>query len=413
LPGARAGVGRPPERSVMFGERALSTRRCTWAGLDRLVRVEDPQRGARDHRYDARGRLIQVGGAVRVLDAVGNVFRSEARDDHRYAPGGRLLETYGIEYRYDEDGRRVEKETPDGTITRYRWSAMGRLVEVALSDTMRVSYDYDGLGRMVARRLEEKTEIPGLDEPVWEAKSETHFVWDGLELLHEIRDGRVTTWLWDEGRLFGKLDEDGAYAALLDVNGVPTELTDAKGNLVWRGSVDLFGLFQRESAPDVCPWRFPGHWGDPDTGLAHAWLRVYDPETGAYLSESPLGIAGGANLYGYLDDPMTEASPLGIGRGYAALRGALRSERLAAERLERIVTALDRDDGAAGPRERFDAAAATPRLPDPEAILFGPWARYRPSENLPPPTSSFTRLPDAGGLNPMEDPRPGSRTSTG
>ena len=84
--------------------------------------------------------------------------------------------------------------------------------------------------------------------------------------------------------------------------------------------------------------------------------------------------------------------------GYAAVAGAMPSERLAAELITRFVEALDRRDGAAGPRERFDPEAAQPRLPDPEAILWGPWARFRPSENLPRPTARFTRLPAWCGL---------------
>jgi RHS repeat-associated protein len=394
----RDGLGRPTERAVMFGDRVLATVGFHWVGIDRLVRVEDSQRGAKDHRHDERGRLVRVGGLVRALDDVGNVYRTDAKDDHRYADG-RLVESYGTEYGYDGAGRRIAKKTPIGEERRYRWDGLGRLVEIWLADADRITYDYDGLGRMVARRRETKVEIEGLDEPVWEPARETRFVWDGLTILHEIDDGRVSTWLWEAGRLVGKLDDTGGFAALTDALGTPTELADAQGNLAWRGSVDLFGLLELDNAQTACPWRFPGHWEDPDTGLQHAWQRVYDPETGAYLTESPLGVAGGPNLYAYVHDPLSHASPLGLGRGYAALLGELKSERLDAELVERIVRALDRGDGAAGPRERFDCAAAQLRLPDPEAIFFGPWEAYRPSRRLPPETSSFTSLPETTGLS--------------
>ena len=394
----RDALGRPTERAVMFGERVLATLRFTWAGERRLVRVEDPQRGARDHRHDERGRLIQVGGAVRVLDEVGNVFRTEARDDHTYGPGGRLTEAGGTQYRYDALGRRTERETVLGDVTRYRWDGAGRLTEVWLSDDERILYAYDALGRRQSRRRESKITIEGLDEPVWEPSSQTFFYWDGLELLHEVTDGQKTTWLWESGELIGRIDDSGAFAALLDASGMPTELTDAKGNLVWRGSVDLYGVFVKEADEVACPWRFAGHWEDPDTGLLHSWQRVYDPETGAYLSPNPLGVLAGSNLYAHLDDPLGAQSPLGLGEGYAALAGALRSERLAEEMIARGVLALDRGDGAAGPRERFDPDAAQLRLPDAEALFFGPWAELLPAANLPPETASFTRLPQSCGL---------------
>src|SRR5690606_25011143 len=188
-------------------------------------------------------------------------------------------------------------------------------------------------------------QVPGLDEPVWEARRETHFVWDGLMLLHEIEGESVTTWLWEEGLLIGKLCSAGAFAALTDPVGMPTELVDSAGKLAWRGSVDAFGVVQRDIEVTDCPWRFPGHWEDPETGLAHALFRVYDPETGAYVTPSPLGVAGGPTLYAYLPDPFSQASPLGLSRGYAALAGAFASERLCAELASLTIRALDRDDG--------------------------------------------------------------------
>ncbi|HJL14108.1 MAG TPA: DUF2169 domain-containing protein [Sandaracinaceae bacterium LLY-WYZ-13_1] len=392
----RDGLGRATERAVMFGERALATLRFHYRGLDRLVRVEDPQRGTRDHRHDARGRLIQQGGVVRALDEVGHVFRDNARDDRRYE-NGRIVDSGGTAYRYDEAGRRTERETPLGDRHRYRWDTLGRLVEVALSDDRRVVLDYDALGRRVRRRLEEKVDV-GLDEPVWEPLRETRYVWDGLELLHEIEGESVTSWIWEAGRLVGLIDDEGAYAVLTDPLGTPTEITDDKGNVVWRGAIDAFGMLQPEATQLKCPWRLPGHYEDPDTGLQHTWLRVYDPEVGAYLTPNPLGVIAGTDLYGYVPDPLSETSPLGLGRGYATLGGELRSERLDAELVDRFVGALDRGDGCAGPRERFDPEAAGWTVPDPEAILWGPWARYRPSENLPPPTATFTRLPETCGL---------------
>lgn len=393
----RDGAGRPIERAVMSGERALAMLRFQFREVDRLVRVEDPERGARDHRHDARGRLLQQGSVVRALDEVGHVYRTNGRDDHRYEHG-RLIDASGTVFRYDDAGRRVEKETPLGEVRRYRWDGLGRLIEVSWTDARRVSFDYDALGRRVCRRLEEKLDL-GLPEPVWESRRETHYVWDGLELLHEIEGARVTSWVWESGRLVGMLTDDGAFAVLTDPLGTPTDIIDGAGAVVWRGAVDCFGALRPEVTQVRCPWRLPGHYEDPDTGLQHTWLRVYDPEIGAYLTPNPLGVIAGTNLYAYLPDPLSETSPLGLGRGYAALGGEVDSERLDAELVARFLDALDRGDGGAGPRERFDPAAARWRLPDPERELWGPWADRRPSEQLPPRTETFTRLPETCGLN--------------
>lgn len=395
-------LGRVVRRAVAFGERELTVLDFAWAGLDRLVTVEDSQRGRRGHRHDARGRLVRVGGLDRALDPLGRVYRTAEKDDHVYE-AGRLIEAYGCRYAYDAAGRRTAKTTALDEETRYAWDGAGRLAAVHLPGGDRVTYDYDGLGRLVRRRREARVTIPGVREPVWEATRETELVWDGLALLHELEGAKVTTWIREEGRLVGKLASDGAFAVLTDPIGLVTELTDATGNLAWRGTIDLFGAAAIDAASTACPWRFPGHFEDPDTGLAHAWLRVYDPETGAYLSPSPLGIVGGSHLYEYLPDPLSHASPLGLGRGYAALRGAVRSERLEAELVERFVEALDRGEGDAGPRERFDPRAARLAMEDPEAALFGPWDALRPERRVPPPSARLTRLPKHLGLSADED----------
>jgi len=43
-----------------------------------------------------------------------------------------------------------------------------------------------------------------------------------------------------------------------------------------------------------------------------SWHRFYDPETGRYISADPIGLAGGINLYNYVDgDPINWIDPTG------------------------------------------------------------------------------------------------------
>jgi uncharacterized protein RhaS with RHS repeats len=47
--------------------------------------------------------------------------------------------------------------------------------------------------------------------------------------------------------------------------------------------------------------------------LHYNWHRYYDPNTGRYISADPIGIAGGLNLYGYVDgDPVNGVDPQGL-----------------------------------------------------------------------------------------------------
>ena len=51
------------------------------------------------------------------------------------------------------------------------------------------------------------------------------------------------------------------------------------------------------------PFLYQGQYYDFETNLAYNRFRYYSPETGAYISQDPIGLAGGnPTLYGYVKD---------------------------------------------------------------------------------------------------------------
>jgi len=71
--------------------------------------------------------------------------------------------------------------------------------------------------------------------------------------------------------------------------------------------------------------RLPGQIEDPETGLHYNFRRYYDPSTGRYITQDPIGLAGGLNQYAYVDadpnnlyDPTGEIAPAIILIGTAA-----------------------------------------------------------------------------------------------
>jgi RHS repeat-associated protein len=62
------------------------------------------------------------------------------------------------------------------------------------------------------------------------------------------------------------------------------------------------------------PYLFTGRELDLESGLYHYRARAYDPETGRFLQEDPLGFAAGdLNLYRYvLNDPVNLVDPFGL-----------------------------------------------------------------------------------------------------
>ncbi len=282
----RDGLGRCTRRQIDRQGAALSDVRFGYRG-DHLVRIDESS-SSHVLGYDAHGRLLDV------QHRPGATERRPLADAERDRDG-RVLVFRGHRYEYDASGRRTKRIALDGAITRYRYEG-SRLIELELSDRQ-IAYAYDALGRLIGRTIERDG-----------AKRVRDFVWDGPTLLHEREGDELTSYLHVDGELVAKLTAGERYAVLLHPYGTPSELFDESGALAWQGDLGPSRSARRvDETPQ--PFRLCGHWEDPDTGLAHSFLRVFDPEVGAYLTPSPHSIAG---LDGYFADPFS-ASPLGFG----------------------------------------------------------------------------------------------------
>ena len=62
------------------------------------------------------------------------------------------------------------------------------------------------------------------------------------------------------------------------------------------------------------PIRFQGQYHDPETGLHYNRYRYYDPAVGRFISQDPIGYAGGLNLYAYAPNTVEWIDPLGLSK---------------------------------------------------------------------------------------------------
>jgi RHS repeat-associated protein len=83
--------------------------------------------------------------------------------------------------------------------------------------------------------------------------------------------------------------------------GSPQKLTDASQATVWDGVFDPFGEEIAITGLAAMPMRFPGQYADEETGYSYNYFRDYEPRLGRYLQADPIGLAGGVNLYAYVD----------------------------------------------------------------------------------------------------------------
>jgi RHS repeat-associated protein len=308
-------AGRPTERRITVDENVKALRTYRWHAEGRLATLSDGLQGrSTEYFHDARGRLAgakQFDGSFqsRTFDGAGNLYRSHSQKDWLYGPGGRLLQAGANHYIYDADGQLTEKHTPQGT-WRYKWNGAGLLTEVLRPEGTRVQLAYDALARRICKK------VVGVDaQSQHPYEREVRFVWDACVPLHEVNmTGALTTWIFEPESFspLAKEDVTGRYAVVTDHLGTPTEMYDELGQLAWRMQLDTFGVGKPDAALQSCPWRWPGQYEDEETGLYYNQLRYYDAYAGRYISQDPIGLLGGLNLYGYPTDPLEATDPWGL-----------------------------------------------------------------------------------------------------
>ena len=99
-----------------------------------------------------------------------------------------------------------------------------------------------------------------------------------------------------------------------DHRGLPLALIDINGAIAWRAEFDEWGNMLREDNPYNLEQliRLPGQQWDKETGLYYNRHRYYDPEQGRYITQDPIGLRGGWNLYKYPLNPVLVIDPYGL-----------------------------------------------------------------------------------------------------
>ena len=292
----------------------LNRRTLLYDDTGDIIGIDDELRGAARYDLDLTGRLCRVErpgsdqpDEAYAYDNAENLSRDG--EPWSFDACDRLLDRPGFAYAYDARGNRVEERRSRGGVTRYGYDAHNRLAEVVLPDGGRVEYAYDALRRRVRKR------VGGRD---------TYYLWNGHLLVAERRpDGLRRTYIYhlDSFSLLGWVDTDDqrgarSYFVHSDHLGRPQEATDEAGRLVWAVDSDAFGRVRRMLVEEVdLPVRGVGQYADAETGLYYNRYRYFDPGTARFLSEDPLGLDPGLNLYGFNGNPIVQADPLGLCSG--------------------------------------------------------------------------------------------------
>jgi RHS repeat-associated protein len=239
-------------------------------------------------------------------DSVGN--RLDQSGD--YGPGNRIRQFGGCTYVTDSlgDGN-VLSRTCGAQTVRFHWTAESRLKALKVVGGDSLDLRYDAIGRLVRRDVN--------------GSVQAHFLWQGENLLAELTAG--ATGKVAEYSYYPGLDNPHAvitgttpYFAHRDGIGNVIALTDSATQTVQRSyDYDVWGGLTGGS--DVKPFantdrpRFKGAlWLGPQADFYYMRARWYEPKSGRFLSEDPVGLQGGINPYVYVhNDPVNSTDPLG------------------------------------------------------------------------------------------------------
>ncbi|MCC6329085.1 MAG: hypothetical protein IT174_11250 [Acidobacteria bacterium] len=180
---------------------------------------------------------------------------------------------------------------------RYPRDGENRLTEAA-TRKQKVRYKYDALGRRVRRYT------PGVRE-------DTKFTNDGLDVLVDDDAGTLTKYINGPG-IDNKLRVQTGGSVnyfLTDHLGSTNGLADPSGAVGAQTSYDSFG---NPSTNPGTRYQYTGREYDAFSGFYYYRARFYDSRSGRFVSEDPIGIDGGVNLFSYVrNTPMKFNDPSG------------------------------------------------------------------------------------------------------
>ncbi|ECH2413692.1 Rhs family protein [Salmonella enterica] len=99
-----------------------------------------------------------------------------------------------------------------------------------------------------------------------------------------------------------------------DHRGLPLALISPDNTVAWRAEYDEWGNQLSEGNPEHLEQliRLPGQQYDEESGLHYNRHRYYSPGQGRYITQDPIGLEGGINVYIYPLDPINFVDPLGL-----------------------------------------------------------------------------------------------------
>jgi RHS repeat-associated protein len=106
----------------------------------------------------------------------------------------------------------------------------------------------------------------------------------------------------------------GSVTSIVETDGLGSVIRTVAGstpNAAFR--YDSFGRVVAQGGIRQSPFAFQGRELDPESGLYYFRARYYDPVVGRFLTEDPIGLWGGSNVYAFVgNNPVNILDPEGL-----------------------------------------------------------------------------------------------------
>ena len=311
------------------------TQRYFYDEADRLTRIEYVQGASTaseqlleriDYGYDARGQRTRkttlnnhgTGQGETPMEATYDAANRMLSITLKPSADANTHSTWNLSY--DANGNLIQKVNAanPNEKTLYTWDSENRLTGLSKTEggqTTTASFQYDLFGRRISSTIQQGSNPP----------ETVQFLYEGQQALGEIRSGslshRLITGL--------SLDETIARIAIAgtgatDIAASRQYLTDALNSVIAQanaqggGIANSYGYSPYGETSAVGPdgtgnaAQYTSRENDGATGLYFYRARYYDPVLKRFISQDPIGLAGGENVFAYVEgNPVKYVDPSG------------------------------------------------------------------------------------------------------
>lgn len=253
--------------------------------------------GDLSYEYDLAGQRVKMGGNLARMGFPAPVASAT------YNSANQLTSWDGVAHTYDANGNLTGDTSR--TLT---WDSRNRLTN--LTGPVAGTFSYDAMGRRKSKSV---------------AGTGTSFLYDGLNIVQELNGANPqANLLTGQGidEVFARTSAGGSENFVTDGLGSTVALANAAGAVQTSYTYEAYGKAAKSGAATTNSQTYTGR-EDDGTGLYYYRARYYNPTLSRFVSEDPIGLAGGINTYAYVNgNPVQNIDPSGNGPTLATVAGA-------------------------------------------------------------------------------------------